>query len=164
MPILENPWKSISLDFIIDLPPSKGFDTILTMVDRFTEMAHFLPCKKTINSQETAELSMREVFRHHGLPDDIISDRGPQFISQCWRHLFELFQTSFKLSSGYHPRTNDQSERTNQTFEQYLRCFINYQQHNLVDLLYLAEFCYNNSVHSSIGYSPFFAMVIILVG
>jgi transposase InsO family protein len=159
MPIPENPWKSISLDFITDLPPSKGFDTILTVVDRFTKMAHFLPCTKTINSQETAELLMREVFRHHGLPDDIISDRGPQFISQFWRHLFKLFQTSCKLSSGYHPETNGQSERTNQTLEQYLRCFINYQQDNWVDLLYLAEFSYNNSVHSSTGYSPFFANI-----
>ena len=79
MPILESPWKSISLDFITDLPPSKGFDSILTVVDRFTKMAHFIPCTKAITIQETAELLMREVFRHHGLPDDINSDRGPQF-------------------------------------------------------------------------------------
>ena len=159
MPIPESPWKSISLDFITDLPLSKGFDTILTVVDRFTKMAHFLPCTKTITSQETADLLMREVFKHHGLPDDIVSDRGPQFISHFWRHLFKLFQTSCKLSSGHHPETNGQSERTNQTLEQYLRCFINYQQDDWVDLLHLAEFSYNNSVHSSTGYSPFFANI-----
>ena len=136
MPIPENPWKSISLDFITDLPPSKGFDSILTVVDRFTKMAHFLPCTKTITSQETADLLMREVFRHHGLPDDIISDRGPQFISKFWRHMFKLLYTSCKLSSGYHPETNGQSERTNQTVEQYLRCFINYQQDDWIDLLH----------------------------
>ena len=68
MPILESPWKSISLDFIIDLPPSKGFDSILIVVDRFTKMTH---------SQETNDLLMQKVFRHHGLPDDIINDRGP---------------------------------------------------------------------------------------
>ena len=77
MPILESPLKSISLDFITDLPTSKGFDSILTVVDRFTKMAHLIPCTKAINSQETTELLMREVFRHHGLPDDIIGDRGP---------------------------------------------------------------------------------------
>ena len=75
--IPESPWKSISLDFITDLPPSKGFHSILTIVDRFTKMAHFIPCTKVITSQETTELLMREVFRHHGLPNDIISDRGP---------------------------------------------------------------------------------------
>ena len=159
MPIPESPWKSISLDFITDLPPSKGFDSILTVVDRFTKMAHFIPCTKAITSQETAELLMREVFRHHGLPDDIISDRGPQFISKFWRHMFKLLHTSCKLSSGYHPETNGQSERTNQTIEQYLRCFVNYQQDDWVDLLHSAEFAYNNSEHSSTGYSPFFANI-----
>ena len=106
MPIPESPWKSISLDFIMDLPPSKGFDSILTVVDRFTKMVHFLPCTKTITSQETTDLLMREVFRHHGLLDDIISDRGPQFISKFWRHIFKILHSSCKLSSGYHTETN----------------------------------------------------------
>ena len=157
LPIPETPWKSISLDFITDLPVSKGFDAILTVVDRFTKMAHFLPCTKSITSQETADLVMREVFKHHGLPDDIISDRGPQFISKFWKHMFKLLHISVKLSSGYHPETNGQTERTNQTLEQYLRCFINYQQDDWVDYMHLAEFAYNNSTHSSTGYSPFFA-------
>ena len=115
--VLDIQWKSISLDFITDLPSSKGFDSILTVVDRFTKMAHFLPCTKTINSQETADLVMREVFRHHGLPDDIISDRGPQFISTFWKHLFELLQIYCKLSSSYHPHIDGQNECTNQTSE-----------------------------------------------
>ena len=71
--------------------------------------------------------------------------------------MFKLLHISVKLSSGYHPKTNGQTERTNQTLEQYLHCFINYQQDDWVDFLYLAEFAYNNSVHSSTGYSPFFA-------
>ena len=153
----DGPWKSISMDFITDLPSSKGFDSILTVVDRFTKMAHFLPCTKTINSQETTDLVMREVFRHHGLPDDIISDRGPQFISTFWKHLFGLLQIDCKLSSSYHPETDGQTERTNQTLEQYLRCFINYQQDDWVDYLHFAEFSYNNSVHSSTKLTPFFA-------
>ena len=88
------------MDFITDLPPSKGFDTILTVVDRFTKMAHFLPCVKNISRQETADIIMREVFQHHGLPDDIISDRGPQFISHFWkRRPQNLLQNVFSLSS-----------------------------------------------------------------
>jgi transposase InsO family protein len=120
MSIPKFPRKFISLVFITDLPQYKGFDTILTVVDRFTKITHFLPCTKGINSQETVNLLMREVFRHHGLPENIISDRGPQFISKFWRHMFKLLHTSCKFSSGYHPETDGQSERTNQTLEQYL--------------------------------------------
>jgi hypothetical protein len=74
-----------------------------------------------------------------------------------WQHMLEILKISPKLSSSYHPQTDGQSERTNQTLEQYLRCFINYQQDDWVDFLYMAEFAYNNSIHSSTGYSPFFA-------
>ena len=108
------------MDFITDLPPSQGFDVILTVVDRFTKMTHFLPYVKSISSQETADIIMCEVFRHHGLPNDIISDRGPQFISHFWKHLCDGLQISCKLSSSYHPETDGQTERTNQTLEQYL--------------------------------------------
>jgi transposase InsO family protein len=157
LPIPNRPWQSISLDFISDLPVSNGFDTILTVVDRFTKMAHFLPCTKDINSEGTADLLMREVFRHHGLPDNIISDRGPQFVSKFWRHLLSLLKVSCNLSSSYHPQTDGQTERTNQTLEQYLRCFINYQQDDWASILHFAEFAYNNSVHSSTTVTPFFA-------
>jgi hypothetical protein len=153
------PWKSISMDFITDLPISKNFDAILTVVDRFTKMAHFLPCTKTTNSKETVDIVMKEVFRLHGFPNDIISDRGPQFISKFWQHLLEMLKISCKLSSSYHPQSDGQTERTNQTLEQYLRCFINYQQDDWVDFLHFAEFAYNNSVHSSTGYTPFFANI-----
>jgi hypothetical protein len=105
LPIPGGLWKSISLDFITNLPPSEGFDTILTVVDRFTKMTHFIPCMKTINSEETTNMVMREVFRHHGLPDNIIGDRGPLFISKFWKHLVESLNVSCKLSSSYHPPT-----------------------------------------------------------
>ena len=94
------------MDFITDLPVSKGFDAILTVVDRLTKMAHFVPCTKSITNQEVVDLVMRELFKHHGLPEDIISDRGPQFISKFWKHILKLLRISAKLSSGYHPETN----------------------------------------------------------
>jgi protoheme ferro-lyase len=115
------------LDFITDLPLSKGYDAILTVVDRFTKMAHFLPCVKTFTSKDTTNMAMREVFKHHGLPNDI-SDRGPQLILKFWQHMLEILKISPKLFSSYQPQTDGQSERINQTLEQYLRCFINYQQ------------------------------------
>ena len=65
------------MDFITDLPPLNDFDTILTVVDRFTKMVHFLPCVKNISSQETVDIIMHEVFQHHGIPNDIIDNRSP---------------------------------------------------------------------------------------
>ena len=81
LPIPSKPWQLISLNFITDLPNSKGFNVILIVVDQYTKMAHFLSCTKEVTSEETASIVMHEVFRHHGLPDTIISDREPQFIS-----------------------------------------------------------------------------------
>jgi hypothetical protein len=159
LPILEGPWKSISVDFINDLSSSKGFDVILTVVDMYSKMTHFIPCTKSITSQETSNLVLREIFRLHGFPDDIISVQSPQFSSMFWKHLLKLIRISCKLSSSYHSETDSQTEHTNQTLEQYLRCFINYQQDDWVDFLHLAEFSHNNSVYSSIGFSPFFVNI-----
>jgi hypothetical protein len=97
------------------------------------------------------------VIRLHGLPDDIVSDRGPQFASRFWSCLFKLLGTKTNLSSAYHPQSDGQTERVNQILEQYLRCFINYQQDNWVDLLPLAEFTYNNTTHASTKTTPFYA-------
>ena len=82
---------------------------------------------KSVTSQEVVNLVMREVFRHHGLPDDVISDHGPQFISKFWKHMFKHLWMSAKISTGYHLETNGRTERTNQNLEQYLHCFIKYQ-------------------------------------
>ena len=120
-------------------------------------MAHFTPCKKTISSEETARLFFDTIYRYHGLPDDIISDRGPQFVSQFWKSLFQTLKVDIKLSSAFHPQTDGQTERVNQILEQYLRCAINYQQDDWTSHLTLAEFAYNNTIHSSTGQTPFYA-------
>jgi hypothetical protein len=76
LPNLKRLWSSISMDFIIDLPSSKAFDSIFVVVDRLTKMAHFMPWNKIVTSEETARLFMDNIYKYHGLPDDIISDRG----------------------------------------------------------------------------------------
>jgi transposase InsO family protein len=163
LPVPSRPWQSISMDFVTDLPLSKKdhrsstMNAILVVVDRLTKMAHFLPCQKTINAEETATLLLHEVFKLHGLPEDITSDRGPQFASKFWARLFELLGAKINLSSAYHPQTDGQSERVNQVLEQYLRCFIDHQQSNWSELLPLAELAYNNSRHASTRQTPFFA-------
>ena len=73
-------------------------------------MAHFLPCTKKIISEETAETVMCEVYQHHGLPESIINDRGPQFVSKFWKHLFKMLKVICNLSFGYHPQTDGQAE------------------------------------------------------
>ena len=157
LPIPEKPWTSISMDFIVDLPLSKTFDSIFVVVDRLTKMAHFIPCHKTVTGEETAKLFVDNVYKIHGFPDDIISDRGTQFTSKFWQSLFKILGVEIKLSSAYHPQTDGQTERVNQVLEQYLRCTINYHQDNWTDLLPLAEFAYNNTLQGSTQQTPFFA-------
>jgi len=146
-----------ALDFITDLPLSEGFDSVLVVTDRLTKMVHFVPCNKSITAQQTADLFLRNIFKLHGLPDDIVSDRGPQFASSFWRRLLELLGTKLNLSTAFHPQSDGQTERVNQVLEQYLRCTLNHQQDNWVSLLPLAEFAFNNAQHSSTQVSPFFA-------
>ena len=145
------------MDFITDLPVSQSFDSIFVVVDRLTKMAHFVPCLKAVSGEDTTKLFLDNIYRHHGLPNDIISDRGPQFISKFWKSLFQLLKVQINLSSGYHPQTDGQTERVNQVLEQYLRCTINYHQDDWTKHLPLAEFAYNNSIHSSTQQTPFFA-------
>lgn len=157
LPVPEGPWISIAMDFITDLPNSEGMTTILTITDRFTKMAHFVPMPKLPNAEETAATLIKEVVRLHGLPRSIVSDRGSQFISHLWRRMLELLKIESRLSSAYHPESNGQSERTNQILQQYLRCFTSYQQDDWFSLLPLAEFTFNNSVSASTGFTPFYA-------
>ena len=109
---------------------------------------------------------MREVFRHHGLPESIISDRGPQFISKFWKHLFKMLDITCNLSFDYHPQTEGQVEHTNETLEQYLRCFLSYQQDDWANILHFAEFAYNITLYIPLLGLYHFALIpaIILTG
>lgn len=157
LPIPDCPWKSISTDFIVELPLSNGYNAINVWVCRLTKMAHFIPCNTTITAKGTVDLFMTNIFRLHGLPSDIISDRGPQFISKLWANIHETLKIKVKLSTSFHPQTDGQTEKTNSVLEQYLRNFINYQQDNWVSLLPFAEFSFNNSINASTKTSPFMA-------
>ncbi len=98
-------------------------------------MAHFTPRSKSITTEKTAQLILDRIVRLHGLPEEIVSDKGPQFASKFWRRLFKLLGVDIRLSSAFHPETDGQTERTNQTLEQYFRCTMNYQQDDWLDLL-----------------------------
>jgi hypothetical protein len=157
LPIPPAPWTSVSMDFIVELPLSKGHDAVYVCVDRFTKMAHFIPTTTKVTAEETATLYLSHVFKHHGLPLDIVSDRGPQFTSRLMTALLDLCEIKGNKSTAFHPQTDGQTERVNQVLEQYLRIFCDYQQDDWLQLLPLAEFAYNNARHSTTQVSPFFA-------
>ena len=120
-------------------------------------MAHFIPYTKTVTKEETTKLLLDNIYRIHGLPNDIVLDKETQFTSNIWKGLFQLFGVKINFSTVYHPQTNRKTERLNQILEEYLRCIIYYQKDDWMDLLPLAEFAYNNTMHSSTKQTPFFS-------
>jgi len=156
LPIPEHPWNSISMDFIEKLPSSSGFDTILVIVDRLLKQAIFIPTHNTITSAELACLFVIHVFSKHGVPSHVTSDRGSEFVSHFFCSLGTALDMRLHFTSGYHLEANGQAEWTNQTLEQYLCVYCNYQQNNWSKLLPLAEFAYNNAPSATTGVSPFF--------
>ena len=157
LPVPEKPWNSISMDFIEQLPPSSTFTSILVVVDRFSKQAIFIPTFDTITSHDLARLFVIHVFSKHGAPAHVTSDRGSEFVSHFFRSLGQALDMKLHFTSGHHPEGDGQTERVNQTLEQYLRMYCNYQQDNWADLLPLAEFAYNNAPNAATGVSPFFA-------
>ena len=125
------PWQSIAMDFITELPTSEGCDQLWVIIDRFTKMAHFLPLKK--DGKAAAGLAVifaREVWRHHGLPTDVISDRDSRFTSEVWKEFLQLSGIRSRMSTAFHPQTDSQTEGLNQTIEAYLRAFVNKEQND----------------------------------
>jgi hypothetical protein len=151
------PWTDLSMDWITDLPSSEGCDAILVVKCRLTKMAHFIAVLKTHTSEDTVTAFLREVFRLHGFPLSIVSDRDPRLTSGFWKRFMELLRVKLNHSTAFHPQTDGSTEVINQVIEQYLRVFCSYQQDDWASLLYSCEFAYNNSVSSTTGHTPFFA-------
>ena len=123
LPVPQRPWTHLSVDFLTDLPPSQGNTTILVVVDRFSKSCRLIPLPGLPTALQTAEALFTHVFRHYGVPEDIVSDRGPQFISRVWRAFMERLGVSVSLTSGYHPESNGQVERVNQEVGRFLRSY-----------------------------------------
>ena len=163
LPVPERPWDTITVDFIVKLPPSTQqgstipYDSILVIVDKLTKMAHFEACHESMNAQELAWIIFKVIFKYHGIPSTWISDRGSLFTSKFFQEFSKLLGMKQKLSTAYHPQTDGQTERVNAILEQYLRIYCNYKQDNWADLLHMAEFSYNNTVSSTTKETPFYA-------
>ncbi|KAJ9510841.1 hypothetical protein QJQ45_027743, partial [Haematococcus lacustris] len=149
-------WESVSMDLITKLPSaSHGFDAICVFVDRLSKMVHFVPCKESMNAKGFARLFVDNVFKLHGLPKDMVSDRGPHFHNTFWHHVQKLLGMRGSLSSSYHPQSDGQTERYNRVLEEMLRHYISPTQADWPDYLSLAEFAVNNSWQESIKSTPF---------
>jgi len=145
------------MDFIEKLSSSSGFDTILVIVDCLSKQAIFIPTYNTITSAELAHLFVIHVFSKHGVPSHVTSNHGSEFVSHFFCSLGTALDMRLYFTSRYHLEANGQVEQTNQTLEQYLRIYCNYQQDNWSKLLPLAEFAYNNASSATTGVSLFFA-------
>jgi len=140
LPIPERPWNSISIDFIEHLPASTGFTSILVVIDQLSKQGIFIPTVDEITAPGLAKLFLIYVFSKHGVPSHVTCDWGSEFISHFFRSLGQALDMKIHFTSGYHPEGDRQTEHLNQTLEQFLQVFCNYQQDNWSELLPLGEF------------------------
>jgi len=155
LPIPSAPWDTISVDFIIELPQSAGHDSIMFVVDSITKCTHLISTVTTISAAGAAHLFLNHVWKHHGLPQQVVSNRGPQFVAEFIQELYRLLGIKLAATTAYHPQGDGQMEGVNQELEQCLQLFTNQRQDDWVGLLPFAEFQYNNQVHSSTQHPPF---------
>ncbi|KAJ9532097.1 hypothetical protein QJQ45_003814 [Haematococcus lacustris] len=150
------PWDSVSMDFVVKLPKTAaGHDSILVIVDRLTKMVHLAPTVEKVNGEDVARLFYDNVFKLHGMPLEIISDRDPRFRGQFFSGLCDIMQTKQCLSTAFHPQSDGQTERMNKVMEDMLRHYVGVEYVDWDKFLSSAEFAINNSYNSSIGTTPF---------
>ncbi|KAK3538680.1 hypothetical protein QTP86_012566 [Hemibagrus guttatus] len=154
LPVPSRPSSHLGVDFITDLPTSRSHTCIFMVVHRFSKSCRLLPLKGLPTAMEAAEL-FNHVFRYFGIPEDIVSDRGPQFVSRVWRAFFTSLGVALNLSSGYHPQTNGQTERKIQEISRYLRTFCHGHQDSWSQYLGWAEYAQNSLHQPSTGLTPF---------
>ena len=154
--IPEDTWSSVSLDLITSLPKTaSGATAIVVFVDRLSKMVHLAPCTDEVSAENLADIFLDKVFKHHGLPRELVSDRDPRFTSKLWQALLARLGVTQALSSAYHPQTDGNTERVNRVLEDMLRHFIDPTQSNWEQLLPCIEFAINDSYHESIRAVPF---------
>ncbi|XP_058755573.1 uncharacterized protein LOC131628770 [Vicia villosa] len=158
LPIPNKVWEEITMDFITHLPSSYGHTAIWVICDRLTKYVHFIPLPTHFSAKDLANRFTVEIFRLHGNPKTIVSDRDPLFLSKFWKEFFKNQGTHLQYSTAYHPETDGQTEVVNRSVETYLRCFAGEHPRTWHKFLHLAEYWYNTTFHSAIQMSPFKAL------
>jgi hypothetical protein len=151
-------WSDISMDFIEGLPVSNGWSVIMVVVDRLTKYGHFLLLAHPYTVSTVAQVFLANIFKLHGMPSTIVSDRDPVFTSSFWLELFCLQGTTLAFSSAYHPQSDGQTESLNKCLETFLRCYAGAKPRDWSVWLPMAEWWYNTNHHSSTGFTPFEAV------
>ncbi|POM70560.1 LOW QUALITY PROTEIN: Pol protein [Phytophthora palmivora] len=149
LPVPDDCWKSKSLDSVFGLPTDNKENTGILIV-------HVAPVRGKVAGKQAAQLFLDSVFRYHGLPETIVSDRDPRFIGEFWDTLFQLLGTKLTMSSADHPQTDGQTERVNCVLEDTLRNICAEAPRSWSDQLPMVEFALNNAVHASTGFTPFY--------
>ena len=143
------PWQWITIDFITQLPESEGFNSIQVITDQLTKYVDLTPVKRTMTAEEMAHQLLKKVITNHRMPEKITSDQDKLFTLKFWTMLMKLMGINHQLTMAYHPQGNSQTKQTNQTIEQYLWHYINYQQNDWVNYLPTAQFTFNNTKHTA---------------
>jgi hypothetical protein len=157
LPIPEWPWHTITLDLITQLPRSAaGHDAILVIVDKLTKYVYYIATVTLVTAVQLAEVVIHHVVRYRGLPRAIVSDRDPRFTSIFWQSLWQQLGTKLNMSTAFHPQSDGQTERANRTLEEGLRAYIDYHQLDWDQHLVPLEIAFNNTVHASTGFTPFY--------
>jgi transposase InsO family protein len=155
LPIPDRPWQHITMDYKSFPKDAHGYDMAFVVIDRLSKQSISIPCYKTSTAKDMARLYIIYVYRYRGVPESIVSDRGPQFISDFWDEFCRILGVKLKLSTAFHPQTDGQTEIMNQYLDQRLRPFVNYYQDNWSELLPIMDYAQLTLPHDSIGMSPF---------
>jgi hypothetical protein len=143
------------MDFIEGLPNSSGKQVILVVVDRLSKYAHFISLAHPYTAEDVVRIFMDNIFKLHGMPDTITSDRDPIFVSRFWSEFFKLQGVALNKSTAYHPQSDGQTEVVNKCLETYLRCMCSSQPTSWSQWLSLAEWWYNTNYHTAIRTTPY---------
>jgi transposase InsO family protein len=151
----DRPWQHVTHDFKSFPKDKHGYDMIYVVVDRLSKQSVCIPCHKNVTARDMARMYITHIYRWRGVPESMVSDRGPQFVSQFWDEFCNILGIKVKLSTAYHPQTDGQTEIMNQYIDQRLRPFVNHYQDNWSDLLPMMDHAQLTLPHDSTGISPF---------